>query len=58
MVEDEEKENIEDKDTFIESHGANTLRIDGLENTKKKYLKHNNQQSQILKSTIEYKSKL
>jgi hypothetical protein len=35
--ENEEKENVEDKDAFIESHGANTLRIDSLENTKKKY---------------------
>jgi len=40
-VDNEEKENVdnnnEDKDAFIESHGANTLRIDSLENTKKKY---------------------
>ena len=34
MVEDEEKQ---EKDTLGESHGANTLRIDGLENTKKKH---------------------
>ena len=54
MVENEEKENIEDKDAFIESHGANTLRIDSLENTKKKYA----QQAQMLRSTVEYKSKL
>lgn len=31
MMENEEKESIEDKYDFIENHGTNTLKIDSLE---------------------------